>query len=80
MNKTALTTITGAAIITILLPAAMSGCDRTSTKDLPPLPKEDGAVLYNFLMKQAPELVSQVPCSCCGRNLDWCYTGGCPYT
>ncbi len=78
MNKTALLTITGAAIITILALAALSGCENKSDADLPPLPKEDGLVLYNFLMKEAPELVSQAPCSCCGRNLDYCYTGGCP--
>jgi len=49
-------------------------------KKLPPLPAQDGLVLYSFLLREIPEVVSQVPCSCCNRNLDWCYKGGCPPT
>lgn len=40
----------------------------------------DGAPLYAFLLKEIPEVVSQIPCSCCGQMLSWCYEGGCPPT
>ena len=45
-----------------------------SEAQLPP----DGLPLYRFLLKEAPELVSQVPCACCGKMLKACYLGACP--
>ncbi len=44
------------------------------------LPDEDGKVLFEFLLANAPDAVLKVPCSCCGEELRWCYEGGCPYT
>lgn len=38
----------------------------------------NGAFLYTFLMKEVPDVVSQIPCSCCGRTLNQCYGGACP--
>ena len=40
----------------------------------------DGSALYRFMLKQIPDVVSQVPCACCGESLAWCYRGGCPPT
>lgn len=51
----------------------------TAPEALPPLPSEDGKVLYAFLSEQIPQVISQVPCTCCGKTLDWCYAGGCPF-
>lgn len=40
----------------------------------------DGSELYSFLLKEIPDLVSDIPCSCCGEYLDACYKGRCPPT
>lgn len=45
----------------------------------PPLPP-DGLALYQTLLREIPEVVSQVPCACCNQSLSWCYEGGCPPT
>lgn len=45
-----------------------------SPETLPP----DGEALYAALLEQIPEVVAEVPCSCCGESLKWCYEGGCP--
>ena len=45
----------------------------------PPLPP-DGLALYRTLLREIPEVVSQVPCACCNQSLSWCYEGGCPPT
>ena len=47
-----------------------------SVAQLPP----DGAQLYRVLLKEIPEVVSEIPCACCGESLAWCYRGGCPST
>ena len=44
-----------------------------------PLPP-DGLALYRTLLREIPEVVSQVPCACCNQSLSWCYEGGCPPT
>lgn len=64
----------------VTLTFAMCQSEEEATKKFPPLPTQDGTVLFNFLLKEAPELVSQIPCECCDHNLDWCYKGGCPPT
>ena len=38
----------------------------------------DGLALYQFLLQEIPDVVSQVPCACCKKMLSWCYEGGCP--
>ena len=38
----------------------------------------DGAALYQTLLREIPDVVSQIPCSCCSQTLAWCYEGGCP--
>ena len=43
---------------------------------LPP----DGSRLYSFLLKEIPDIVSEIPCPCCGEYLDVCYKGRCPHT
>lgn len=43
---------------------------------LPP----DGQALYDTLMQRIPEVVSQIPCACCGEMLSACYEGFCPPT
>ena len=40
----------------------------------------DGSKLYSFMLKEIPDIVSDIPCACCAMNLDWCYKGGCPPT
>ena len=48
--------------------------ERLQTLGLP----ADGLALYQFLLQEIPDVVSQVPCSCCKKTLSWCYDGGCP--
>ena len=48
--------------------------ERLQTLSLP----ADGLALYQFLLQEVPDVVSQVPCSCCKKTLSWCYEGGCP--
>ena len=38
----------------------------------------DGEPLFRFLLAEIPEVVAEVPCSCCGRKLAECYRGACP--
>jgi hypothetical protein len=38
----------------------------------------DGAPLFAFLLREIPDLVNRVHCSCCGRRLAECYHGACP--
>ena len=38
----------------------------------------DGAALFDFLLREIPDVVSQVPCSCCSEVLEGCYQGACP--
>ncbi len=38
----------------------------------------DGLALYQTLLREIPDVTSQVPCACCGESLTWCYEGGCP--
>jgi hypothetical protein len=47
---------------------------RLQELSLPP----DGLALYQVLLREIPEVVSQVPCGCCKKTLEWCYEGGCP--
>ena len=50
--------------------------ERSQPPELPP----DGLALYRALLEEIPEVVSEVPCVCCKKTLDWCYKGGCPPT
>lgn len=38
----------------------------------------DGAELFAFLLREIPEVVSEVPCVCCTEVLAGCYQGACP--
>jgi len=38
----------------------------------------DGAALFDFLLREIPDVVSQVPCVCCSEVLEGCYQGACP--
>ena len=38
----------------------------------------DGLALYQFLLREIPDVVSQLPCACYKKMLSWCYEGGCP--
>ncbi|MFT5086188.1 MAG: hypothetical protein ACI8PG_000535 [Planctomycetota bacterium] len=40
----------------------------------------DGLALYKTLLKEIPEVVSEVPCACCNQKLSTCYGGFCPPT
>ncbi len=70
----------GFIVIGLVLSFALVAGSDDRRKEMPPLPKEDGKVLYEFLLREAPELMAQIPCACCDKTLDWCYKGGCPYT
>ena len=50
--------------------------EQSQPPELPP----DGLALYRALLEEIPEVVSEVPCVCCKKTLDWCYEGGCPPT
>ena len=38
----------------------------------------DGAALFGFLLREIPDVVSQLPCVCCSEVLEGCYQGACP--
>ena len=40
----------------------------------------DGAALFDFLLREIPDVVSEVPCVCCSEVLEGCYQGACPPT
>lgn len=40
----------------------------------------DGLALYKALLREIPEVVSEVPCACCNQKLSACYEGLCPPT
>ena len=40
----------------------------------------DGQPLFQALMREIPDVVSQIPCACCGEPLSACYNGACPFT
>ncbi len=67
-------------ILTLYLFQNADGLDnrreRLSRLTLPP----DGSELYSFLLKEIPDIVSEIPCPCCGEYLDVCYKGRCPPT
>lgn len=50
--------------------------ERLAQLTLPP----DGSKLYSFLLREIPDIVSEIPCACCAMSLDACYRGGCPPT
>jgi hypothetical protein len=47
---------------------------RLQTLSLP----ADGAALFAFLLREIPDVVSEVPCVCCSEVLAGCYQGACP--
>jgi hypothetical protein len=72
--------VAGLIVVALIVSFALLARSEGSRKDMPPLPKENGKILYEFLLKEAPELMAQIPCACCDKTLDWCYKGGCPFT
>ncbi|NIN00838.1 MAG: hypothetical protein GTO24_22975 [candidate division Zixibacteria bacterium] len=73
------------ALLAIFVPElylSQSGADlddrrtRLSQLTVPP----DGLKLYRFMLKEIPDIVSEIPCACCTMTLDECYRGGCPPT
>ena len=49
---------------------------RLSRLTVPP----DGSQLYSFLLREIPDIVSEIPCACCAEYLDACFKGRCPPT
>ncbi|NKB68651.1 MAG: hypothetical protein GKR89_16430 [Candidatus Latescibacteria bacterium] len=47
---------------------------RLSELDVPP----DGQELGDFLLREIPDVIGEVPCVCCNKTLNECYTGDCP--
>ena len=39
---------------------------------------DNGAELFAFMLREIPEVVKEVPCSCCSEVLAGCYQGACP--
>jgi hypothetical protein len=48
----------------------------SASATLPP----DGRPLYEFLMREEPELMAEILCVCCDAPLAACYQGLCPYS
>jgi len=71
--------VVSVVVIFLILSFGVTANSEDRRESMPPLPKENGKVLYEFLNKEAPELMAQIPCACCGEMLDWCYEGGCSY-
>jgi len=53
-----------------------------STKARAPIPTlpPDGKQLYEFLMREEPKLMAEIPCACCKLSLADCFEGACPKT
>ena len=67
------------AVLVAVVAAAGGYLARNALPPLAELPP-DGLALYQALLTQIPEVVSEVPCACCNKTLRWCYEGGCPPT
>ena len=39
---------------------------------------DNGAELFAFMLREIPEVVKEIPCSCCSEVLAGCYQGACP--
>lgn len=76
LNTKAKAVIATVAVVAVL---AAGGYLLQEESQPPPLPP-DGLALYQTLLREIPEVVSQVPCACCNQSLSWCYEGGCPPT
>ena len=61
--------------------AASESASRSAPKSaaIPELPP-DGKQLYEFLMREEPKLMAEIPCACCNLSLADCFEGACPET
>ena len=70
--------VTALALIVVVSGSHDSGeADRLERLRALELPS-DGAPLFQTLLREIPDVVSEIPCGCCSQTLAWCYEGGCP--
>ena len=48
--------------------------ERLSGLEVPP----DGQGLGDFMLREIPDVIAEVPCVCCNKKLTACYQGDCP--
>ena len=82
MKKKGLALMIGISMALVLVVAVgvfFGGAEDARTKRLKTLQvPADGAALFDFLLREIPDVVSKVPCSCCSEVLEGCYQGACP--
>ena len=82
MNRKTGVLLGGAALLFILFVAGGGFLSEEPDGRMEQLQKlslpADGLALYQTLLEEIPDVVSQIPCACCGEALSWCYEGGCP--
>ena len=82
MNKKGLALLLGAPVVVVLLilgGGILGGTEDAHMERLKTLQvPADGAALFAFMLREIPDVVSQVPCVCCSEVLAGCYQGACP--
>ena len=82
MKKKGLALVIGISMALVLVVAVgvfFGGAEDARTKRLKTLQvPAAGPALFGFLLREIPDVVSQVPCSCCSEVLEGCYQGACP--
>ena len=82
MNKKGLALLLGAPVVVVLLILGgeiLGGTEDAHMERLKTLQvPADGAALFAFMLREIPDVVSQVPCVCCSEVLAGCYQGACP--
>ena len=82
MNKKGLALLLGASVVVVLLiigGGILGGTEDAHMERLKTLQvPADGVALFAFMLREIPDVVSQVPCVCCSEVLAGCYQGACP--
>ena len=82
MKKKGLALLIGismALVVVVTVGVFFGGAEDARTKRLKTLQvPSDGAALFDFLLREIPDVVSQLPCVCCSEVLEGCYQGACP--
>lgn len=74
--------VAGAAFVLVLLGVSSLFIEDAPNERIARLKKltvpDNGAELFAFMLREIPEVVKEIPCSCCSEVLAGCYQGACP--